>query len=100
MFKFSIEKQIKRLYGIMESIFHIVSMCFEIPSGVVADVFGRKKTLMLSLLVSLTSSLLMIFSRGFWSTVLAIGFCALGYNLSSGTREAIYLFYLDLYLEW
>ena len=31
--------------GILESIFHIASSCFEIPSGVVADVFGRKRTL-------------------------------------------------------
>ena len=29
--------------GILESIFHIVSSSFEIPSGIVADVFGRKK---------------------------------------------------------
>lgn len=29
--------------GMIESIFHVVSSCFEIPSGVVADVFGRKK---------------------------------------------------------
>ena len=29
--------------GILESIFHMVSCCFEIPSGVVADVFGRKR---------------------------------------------------------
>lgn len=29
--------------GILESIFHIASSCFEIPSGVVADVFGRKR---------------------------------------------------------
>lgn len=26
--------------GMLESIFHIVSLCFELPSGVVADVFG------------------------------------------------------------
>ena len=31
--------------GMLESIFHIVSSSFEIPSGVVADVFGRKKTM-------------------------------------------------------
>ena len=28
--------------GMLESIFHIVSLCFELPSGVVADVFGEK----------------------------------------------------------
>ena len=34
--------------GMLESIFHIVSLCFELPSGVVADVFGRRKTLIAS----------------------------------------------------
>ena len=48
--------------GILESIFHIASSCFEIPSGVVADVFGRKRTLALSKLVSVLSCLAMILS--------------------------------------
>ena len=72
MRKFNIKKQISKLYlvtsigyfqiagaswvallamrgfslleiGMLESIFHIVSCLFEIPSGVAADVFGRKK---------------------------------------------------------
>ena len=28
--------------GIVETVFHITSLVFEIPSGVLADVFGRK----------------------------------------------------------
>ena len=48
--------------GMLESIFHIVSFCFEIPSGVAADVFGRKKTLVLGQICSLLSSVLMILS--------------------------------------
>lgn len=118
MDKFNIKKQINKLYmvttvgdfqiagaswvallalrgfslieiGVLESIFHIVSFCFEIPSGVIADVFGRKKTLVMSQVVSLISSILMILSTGFWTTAFAIGFNALSYNLSSGTREAL-----------
>lgn len=118
MNKFNIDKQIRKLYGIsgigffriagaswvvllsqrgfslleigiLESIFHIVSMCFEIPSGVVADVFGRRKTMILSQVAALVSCVLMIMSKGFWTTALAIGFCALSFNLSSGTREAL-----------
>lgn len=75
--------------GMLESIFHIVSFCFEIPSGVAADVFGRKKTLVLGQICSLLSSVLMILSGGFWTTALAIGCSALSYNLASGTREAL-----------
>ena len=75
--------------GVLESIFHIVSFCFEIPSGVVADVFGRKRTLIYSQAMMLLSAILMIISTGFATTALAIGCSALGYNLASGTREAL-----------
>lgn len=75
--------------GMMESIFHIVSLICEIPSGAVADTFGRKKTMILSLIMSIVSSLCMILSGGFASTAFAIGISALSYNLSSGTREAL-----------
>ena len=75
--------------GMLESIFHIVSCLFEIPSGVAADVFGRKKTMVMSQFASLLSGALMILSMDFWTTAFAIGFSAFSYNLSSGTREAL-----------
>ena len=75
--------------GVLESIFHIASSCFEIPSGVVADVFGRKKTLALSKLVSVLSGLAMILSDNFGMVAFAIAFSALSYNLESGTIEAL-----------
>lgn len=75
--------------GMLESIFHIVSFCFELPSGVVADVFGRRKTLIASQMASLISGTLMIFSTNFATTALALGCSALSYNLASGTREAL-----------
>ena len=31
--------------GLAESVLHIVSLLFEIPSGMVADLLGRKRTL-------------------------------------------------------
>lgn len=75
--------------GMLESIFHIVSFIFEIPSGVVADVFGRKKTLVLSQLVSFISCLFMMISSDFITVAVAIGLSAFSYNLASGTREAL-----------
>ncbi|MEE0468754.1 MAG: MFS transporter [Blautia sp.] len=75
--------------GMLESIFHIVSCIFEIPSGVAADVFGRKKTMVMSQLASLLSGVMMVWSEGFWATAFAIGFSTLSYNLASGTREAL-----------
>ena len=32
--------------GLGETVFHLTSLLFEIPSGVLADVFGRKKMLL------------------------------------------------------
>ena len=75
--------------GMIESIFHVVSSCFEIPSGVAADVFGRKKTMVLSRLVNLVSSIFMIVSVDFWTVTFAIALNAISYNLESGTREAL-----------
>ena len=37
--------------GIAEGFFHVVSMCCEIPSGMLSDMIGRKKTLILAGLV-------------------------------------------------
>ena len=75
--------------GVLEGIFHAVSLCGEIPSGVVADVLGRKKTMVASRCMAILSTVVMIFSDSFWSIAVAMGTSALSYNLASGTREAL-----------
>ena len=34
--------------GLAEGFFHMVSMCCEIPSGMLSDMIGRRKTLILA----------------------------------------------------
>ncbi len=75
--------------GFAESIFHISSMLFEIPSGALADVFGRKKVMMLSSLMTIVASTLMILSKSFSGVAIAMVVSAWSYNLASGTREAL-----------
>lgn len=75
--------------GVIEAIFHCVSLCGEIPSGLVADVLGRKITMIASRVMSVLSAIAMIFSNSFWGIAVAIGINALSYNLASGTREAL-----------
>lgn len=75
--------------GILESIFHIISFCFEIPSGIFADVFGRKKTLVISQVVAFLSCIGMLWSENFGTIAFSISLNALSYNLDSGTREAL-----------
>lgn len=74
--------------GILETIFHITSLTFEIPSGMLADIYGRKKMMVASHVMSVISCVLMIVSRGFWEAALSIVFSALSYNLASGSGEA------------
>lgn len=75
--------------GLAEGVFHLVSLLCEIPSGMVADLYGRRKALCAGWLVFASASLLMLFSDNIVGVCLAFGLNALGYNLCSGTREAL-----------
>ena len=75
--------------GAAEGLFHVVSLCCELPSGVLADVWGRKRTLTASYALFLASALLMAASGGYGGACLSLAVSAMGYNLQSGTREAI-----------
>lgn len=114
---FNIKKQIKRLYaaslfsnlslsgawvailasrgfslaqiGFAETVFHIVSLIFEIPSGALADVLGRKKTLIISCIMRIIANMVMIASNNFALVCLSIAFQALNYNFMSGSDDAL-----------
>ncbi|MBR1911515.1 MAG: MFS transporter [Treponema sp.] len=75
--------------GFAETVFHIVCILFEIPSGVVADVFGRKKTLVASCIMRIIAAIVMVFSNNFALVCISIAFNALNYNLSSGSGDAL-----------
>lgn len=75
--------------GFAETVFHIVSILFEIPSGVLADVLGRKKTLVISCLMRMVGNIVMILSNNFALVCLSIAFQALNYNFSSGSGDAL-----------
>ena len=75
--------------GFAETVFHIVSLIAEIPSGMFADVFGRKKSLILSCVMSIMSALVRGFLQGFPCVLISIGFSALSYNFASGSDSAL-----------
>ena len=75
--------------GIAEGVFHVVSFLCEVPSGMLADLVGRKRTLALSGLFGTLSALAMAFSQDFFGVCLSMVFQALMYNLCSGTQEAL-----------
>ncbi|MGI6254056.1 MAG: MFS transporter [Acutalibacter sp.] len=75
--------------GIAESVFHVVSFLFEIPSGMMADLLGRKRTLVLASFCGVLTALAMAFSSNFWGVCLAMVLQALMYNFCSGSQEAL-----------
>ena len=52
---------------ILKSIYSIAMVVMEIPSGYLADIWGRKKTLMLGSLLGAGGMALYCFSYGFWA---------------------------------
>jgi MFS family permease len=75
--------------GLVESIFHVTSLLMEVPTGIIADRFGRKTSRVLGRCVAMVGTLLMISSRSFWGFALAFVFIALSYNLESGAGDAL-----------
>lgn len=75
--------------GLLEGIFHGTSILFEIPTGAIADLLGRKRTIILGRVSALISSIFMIRSNDFWGFAVGFVFSAISYNLSSGSEEAL-----------
>lgn len=74
--------------GIAETVFHIVSILCEIPSGMLADVMGRKRSLLLSCVTGVLSGFFMAFVDNFAGVLISIAFSAVTYNLCTGTDSA------------
>lgn len=75
--------------GFAETVFHIVSLIAEIPSGMFADVMGRKKSLIVSCFMGMLSAAVRGFLPGFPCVLISIGFSALSYNFASGSDSAL-----------
>ncbi len=75
--------------GVAEGVFHAVSALCEVPSGMLADLLGRKRTLMAAGLVNACSGLVMAGSLSLPGVCLAFALEAFSFNLASGTLEAI-----------
>ncbi|MCP0885718.1 MFS transporter [Ligilactobacillus sp. WILCCON 0076] len=75
--------------GLCESIFHIASFLFEVPSGVLADRFSYKTVLVAGRITAILSAIVMLVGHSL--VVFALGFIlnAFSYNLQSGTIDAL-----------
>ena len=75
--------------GLAETVFHITSLIFEIPSGMLADMYGRKKMLLVSHIMAMIGNMIMVFSDGLGLVCLSFVFHALTYNFASGSGDAL-----------
>lgn len=83
--------------GLAESVFHVVSLLCEVPSGMVADLLGRKKALVFGGALAVTYNLLMAFAPNLFAICFAMALNALYNTMFSGTFTA--LIYDSLKLE-
>lgn len=82
--------QIGTLYAIREISINIL----EIPSGIIADVFGRKKSLIVSFLFYIIAFIIFYVTSTFYIFIIAIVFYAVGDAFRTGTHKAMIFDYL------
>ncbi len=75
--------------GLLESIYHITGVLFELPTGVIADVYGKKFSVVIGRIVSVISCILMITSDSFFGFAIAFCLSSASMNLNSGAAEAL-----------
>jgi MFS family permease len=81
--------------GILFSIREIIIYIFEIPSGVIADRYGKKTELVFCFIFYITSFLLFFFATGFVGFVFAMSLFAFGEAFRSDTHKAMIMAYMD-----
>lgn len=82
--------------GILYSIRDITTYILEIPTGVLADSFGRRRAMIMAFLSYIMSFLLLYLFKDFWILVAAMILFANGEAFRSGTHKALILEYLKI----
>lgn len=75
--------------GLLESVFHLTSFLMEIPTGIIADQFGRKTSRITGRILACISTLIMIQTGSFIGFAIAFVIQGLSYNLESGAGDAL-----------
>ena len=75
--------------GFLVAIRELCINLMEVPSGAVADLFGRRKSMMLSFLAYISSFAVFGFARVYWQFVIAMFLFAVGEAFRSGTHKAM-----------
>jgi MFS family permease len=82
--------------GVLIAFREICINLIEVPSGALADLYGRRKCMVLSLLSYIISFLIFGFSRFYWHFFTAMFFFAVGEAFRTGTHKAIIFTWLRI----
>ncbi len=82
--------------GVLYAVREIFINIFEIPSGIIADTYGRKNSLMASFLLYIISFSVFYISNDFWLFLLAFILYGIGDAFRTGTHKGIIMNYLEL----
>jgi len=82
--------------GVLYAVREIITNLLEIPSGLVADSWGRKKSLLFSYILYIISYIIFAIGNGFWIFLIAIVFFGIAKAFKSGTNKAMIYYYLDV----
>ncbi len=80
--------------GLLISFREIIVNIFELPSGIIADSLGRRKSMILSFGAYIISFVIFFFSHYFMIHLLAMFFFGIGEAFRSGTHKAMILEYM------
>lgn len=82
--------------GLLYSIRDLATNVLEIPSGVYADAFGRRRSMVIAFLTYIGSFVVFYFGQNFYMYALAMVLFACGEAFRSGTHKALILEYLKI----
>lgn len=82
--------------SLIMGMYAVTVVVFELPTGIMADMIGRKKTFCISLIISLISSLFLLFGGSIAAVCIAIVLQGLTRAISSGSFEALFI---DSYID-
>ena len=75
--------------GLFEMVFHIISLTMEVPTGVIGDLYGRKTSRLLGILMYFIYIAIILFSTNYLLIILAFIFCGISYTFESGSGDAL-----------
>jgi len=76
--------------AILGVIWSVVRIIIEVPSGILADKWGRKKVFAISSLFTVFQVIMIIYANNYWHFILASIFSAIAFSFLSGTNIAFF----------